>query len=174
MNVRGKANFGDQSDPLSWGSAAVGLLKVQLQMGSVDGIRDFFTQLGEELCNYVVTRKPFPILRFEEFFADYALGVDKEITGSRHAVVLPSGFDIHNMISAKDLRLRVGEQWKIDFSAIGEILQDRLSIVADRRELDALGFEPRFGLLQLNQLRLAVGSPICRTEKQQNGSVRAL
>jgi hypothetical protein len=78
------------------------------------------------------------------------------------------------MIGANDLRLRVGKQRKVNFLAIREIFQDCLGIVADRRQLNSLRLESRLGFLQLNQLPFAVGSPIGRTKKQQNGSVRAL
>ena len=57
---------------------------------------------------------------------------------------------------------------------IGELLQNRLTVIADGCDLDATCFEPLFRVLQLNQLRFAEGSPIGRTEEKQNRTVRPL
>jgi hypothetical protein len=57
---------------------------------------------------------------------------------------------------------------------IGELLEDRLTVIADGCDLDATCFEPLFRVLQLNQLRFAEGSPIGRTEEKQNRSFRPL
>jgi hypothetical protein len=51
---------------------------------------------------------------------------------------------------------------------IGEVLEDRLTVIADGCDLDATCFEPLFRVLQLDQLRFAEGSPIGRTEEKQN------
>jgi hypothetical protein len=51
---------------------------------------------------------------------------------------------------------------------LGEVLEDRLTVIADGCDLDATCFEPLFRVLQLNQLRFAEGSPIGRTEEKQN------
>jgi hypothetical protein len=57
---------------------------------------------------------------------------------------------------------------------VGEVLQDRRTVVADGRDLDSVLFESFFGILQLDQLRFAEGSPIGRTEKQKYRAVRSL
>ena len=57
---------------------------------------------------------------------------------------------------------------------IGEVLEDRLTVIADGCDLDATCFEPLFRVLQLNQLRFAEGSPVGRTEEKQNRPVRPL
>jgi len=51
---------------------------------------------------------------------------------------------------------------------IGEVLEDRLTVIADGCDLDATCFEPLFRVLQLDQLRFAEGSPISGTEEKQN------
>src|SRR2546426_12276495 len=70
------------------------------------------------------------------------------------------GLDVQNVVGANDLRIGVGEQRKIDFAAIGEIFQYGFAVIADRCEPDSLLLELCFGVLQLNQLPFAVGSPI--------------
>ena len=57
---------------------------------------------------------------------------------------------------------------------IGEVLEDRLTVIADGCDLDAICFEPLFRVLQLDQLRFAEGSPIGRTEEKQDRPVRPL
>jgi hypothetical protein len=51
---------------------------------------------------------------------------------------------------------------------IGEVLEDRLTVIADGCDLDPALFEPLLGVLQLDQLRFAEGSPISGTEEKQN------
>ncbi len=52
--------------------------------------------------------------------------------------------------------------------AIGKEFQDRLGVVADGRQLQALLFESRNGALQLDQLPLAEGSPVGGAEEKEN------
>lgn len=57
---------------------------------------------------------------------------------------------------------------------IAEVLEDRLTVIADGCDFDAFCFEPLFRVLQLDQLRFAEGSPIGRTEEKQNRPFRPL
>jgi len=57
---------------------------------------------------------------------------------------------------------------------VGEVLEDRLTVIADGCDLDATCFEPLFRVLQLDQLRFAEGSPIGGTEEKQNRPFRPL
>ena len=57
---------------------------------------------------------------------------------------------------------------------IGEVLEDRLTVIADGCDLDATCFEPLFRVLQLDQLRFAVWSPIGRAEKKENCPLRSI
>ena len=52
--------------------------------------------------------------------------------------------------------------------ALGKVRQDRLTIVANRGELDALLFELCFGVLQLHELRFAKRSPVRGTEEKDD------
>jgi hypothetical protein len=56
----------------------------------------------------------------------------------------------------------------------GEVFQDRLAVVADANEPDALFLKPLLRLLQLDQLPFAKGSPIGRTEEEHHEPVRTL
>ena len=56
--------------------------------------------------------------------------------------------------------------------AVGVVLKDRLAIVADGCQLDALLLESWFGILQLDELRFAERSPIGGAEEQQDCAVR--
>ncbi|HEV2010857.1 MAG TPA: hypothetical protein VGS17_07515 [Candidatus Limnocylindria bacterium] len=53
----------------------------------------------------------------------------------------------------------VGEQLKGDAVLGGELAQPALMVIADRKERDAGGIERAGDPLQLDQLRLAIGSP---------------
>jgi hypothetical protein len=57
---------------------------------------------------------------------------------------------------------------------VSEFLEYSFTVVTDGRQLDPLLLKPFSCCLQLDQLRFAEGSPIRRTEKQQNGSIRSL
>ena len=57
---------------------------------------------------------------------------------------------------------------------LGEVLEDRLTVIADGCDLDPAFFEPLLGVLQLDQLRFAERSPIGRTEEKQNRPFRPL
>ena len=57
--------------------------------------------------------------------------------------------------------------------AVGEIFQDRDGVVADAREFDALLFEAGLSALQLNQLPLAVRSPVGGAKKEDHCALRA-
>lgn len=56
---------------------------------------------------------------------------------------------------------------------LGKVLENGLGIIADGRQADALVFKSLLGLLQLHELHLAEGSPVCRAEKQQDRPVLA-
>lgn len=57
--------------------------------------------------------------------------------------------------------------------AIGEVFEYGFGVVADRREANPLLLESCLGVLQLNQLPFAVGSPIRGTEEEENRAVRS-
>ena len=75
------------------------------------------------------------------------------------------------MVVTDHLRIGVGEQREIDVLPAGEVLQDGLGIVADCRERYTLFLEAAFGALQLDQLPLAVGSPVRGTKEKKNGAL---
>ena len=57
---------------------------------------------------------------------------------------------------------------------VRKILQNGWTIVADRRQLKTLRCEPLFCALQLHELRFAEGSPVGRTEEEENSALRSL
>ena len=174
MDVRREPHFRSQRYTAPGKAGAIGLLDRELKVGRFDGIRDFLAQFRKEFGNHVVSGKPLPVLRFEELFSNHAVGVDEEISGARHALELADGFDVQNLIGANDFGVGVGEQGEIDLPAVREIFQYGFAVIADRREFDSLLLESCFGVLQLDQLPFAVGSPIRGTEKEQNRAVRSL
>jgi hypothetical protein len=139
-----------------------------LDVGRLNRTRDFLAQFREEFGDHVVSRKPLAVLGFEEFLANHAARVDEEVSRPRHAIELTGRLSVQNLISANNFGIGIGKQGKIDFPAIREILQYGFAIVADARNLQSLFFESRLGVLQLDQLPLAVGSPICRTKEEQD------
>ena len=68
----------------------------------------------------------------------------------------------------------IGKQREVDLLPVGEILQDLRAVVTDGGEPDPLFLKFCFGGFQLNQLPFAVGSPVCRTKKQQDGAFWSL
>src|SRR6266853_1687447 len=131
----------------------------------------FIAQLRKKLAYNMVPGKSLPVLRFEELFPNCAVGIDEKISGPRHALVLPGRLDVQDVIGVKGFRIRVGEQGKFDFAPVREGFQYLLGVIADGRHSDPLFFKSRFCVLQLDQLRFAVRSPIRRTEKEQNSSL---
>jgi hypothetical protein len=59
----------------------------------------------------------------------------------------------------------IGQQRKINVVAFREILQDRRTIVTNRRQFQPLRFKFLFCILQLYELRFAEGSPVRGAEE---------
>ena len=57
---------------------------------------------------------------------------------------------------------------------LGEVLQDRWTILANCRQLKPLRLKSWFGSLQLHELRLAEGTPIGGAEKEEDRALRSL
>lgn len=55
--------------------------------------------------------------------------------------------------------------------ALGEVLQYGRAVVADRSQLNPMLLKSLFGILQLDQLRFAEGSPVRGPEEKKNRSV---
>src|SRR6266478_4450514 len=102
------------------------------------------------------------------------MSVGEEVSGTRHIQELASRLGIQYLIGANDLGIRIGEQRKIDFAAVGEGFQYGFRVIADRRELDPLLLEPCLGVLELNQLPFAVRSPIRRSKEKQHRAAQSL
>ncbi len=144
---------------------SVGLLDGESKVRGFDIVGDFVAQLREELANHIVSGKSLPVLRFEEFLPNHAFGIDEEIPRPRHALELSGRLGVQNLVGPDRFRIRVSEQRKFDLAAVGEGLQYFLAVIADGRQFDPLFLESCFCVLQLDQLRFAVGSPIGGTEK---------
>jgi hypothetical protein len=172
MYIRREAHFRSQRYATARKARAVGLPDGQLEMRRLYVVGHLFAEFRKQLRNYVVSRKPFPVFCFEEFLANRSVRIDEEITRTRHAVKLPCGFDVQNVICTNDFRIGVGKQRKVDFAAIRKIFQYGLGVVANGSESDSLLRESRFGVLQLDQLPFAVGSPIGGAKEKENRAVR--
>jgi len=68
-----------------------------------------------------------------------------------------------------DVAALVGEQWKADAVLIRKAAEYLNGVVADGEEGDAFGLEIRPYLLQLDQLRLAEGSPLGTAVENHQG-----
>src|ERR1700677_4638200 len=68
---------------------------------------------------------------------------------------------------------RIGQQREPDAISLGETAESLLGIVANRGHPDALLFEERAGLFQLDQLGAAVLSPIGASVKHQKQTLGA-
>ena len=98
----------------------------------------------------------------------------KKYPGRAMPLNWPDRFGVQNLVGANHFGIGVGKHREIDLPAVGEIFQYFFAVVADRREFDPLLLESCFGVLQLDQLPFAVGSPIRGTEKEENRAVRSL
>lgn len=171
MDIPRKLGFDDQVNPASRKRSAVGLFDQKPQVRGLDVVRHPLGQFREKLADHVVRREAILIFCFKEFFADCAFGIDEKEAGQRHPLTDPSRFFVENLESSDDLGIGIGEQGEVDLASVGEILQDLRAVIADRRQPDPLLFKSLFRLLELDELRLAVGSPIGRTKKEKNGAV---
>lgn len=68
---------------------------------------------------------------------------------------------------------RVGDQREPDSARVGELLQRRRRIVTDRNESEPLLADLIVAALQLDELRLAVGSPIGGAEEHEHRALWA-
>jgi hypothetical protein len=91
------------------------------------GCNRFFhllAQFREELGEDTISGKPFPVFRFEEFFSNDAVRIDKKISRAGETLLHARGFPIPDAIIPNGLRVRVGEQWVFNFVTLSKILQD--------------------------------------------------
>jgi hypothetical protein len=102
-------HFRGQSDTASGNSGAVGLLDGELKMWRFNRTGHLFAKFREYPRNHVIPRVPSPVLGFEKLLANDALGIDEEISRSRHALVFSDGFGVQQIVSRDDFRIRVGE-----------------------------------------------------------------
>jgi hypothetical protein len=84
---------------------------------------------------------------------------------------LSGAFGVQHLIGANGFRVGIGEQRKVNLAAVGERLQYLDAVIADGRQLEPLLFKSRFGVLQLDQLPFAVGSPVGGTKEKENRAV---
>jgi hypothetical protein len=109
MDIRRKFYFSSERYKAAGNAGAVRLLNLELKVGSFHRIRDFFAQFRKELGDYVVPGKSLPVLCFEEFFTNNAVGVDEEIPRPRHSFKLTDGFTVENFIGPNGFGVGVGE-----------------------------------------------------------------
>ena len=129
-------------------------------MRRLDSAGYFFPQLREKFRDHAISGASFPVFCIEKLLSNDSLSVDKEIPRPRHALELPYCLGVQHLISLDRLGVRVGKQRKVNLATVGEILEYFYAVVADRSQLDPLSLESRSSALQLDQLTLAVRSPI--------------
>jgi hypothetical protein len=173
MDVRREPHFRSQGYSAPGKRGAIGLLNHKLKVGRLKSVRDFLAQFRKKFGDHIVSRKSLPVFGFEEFFSNHAARVYEEVSGPRHAIELTRGLSVQNLIGANDFGIGIGKQGEIDLAAIRKVFQYGFVVVADPRELESLLFESRLGVLQLDQLPFAIGSPIRGTEKEENRAVRS-
>ncbi len=117
------------------------------------------------------TRVPLAVARMESLVSDGARLVEDEDTGIWQVHVARARLDaidsvifLHVFIDeaelTNDAATLVGEQRKADAVLVRKAAKYLDGVVADGEEGDAFGLETRPHLLQLDQLRLAEGSPL--------------
>src|SRR5713226_1013239 len=173
MHIGWKLHFGSQGNTAPRKAGSIGLFDGEAQVRGFDLVGYLVAQRREQLTNHIVPGKSLPVLRFEELFPNRAFGIDEEVPGPRHALELSDRLGVQDFIGPKGFRIRIGEQRKLDLAPVREGLQYFLAVIADGRYFDPLVFKSCFRVLQLDQLPLAVGSPVGRTEKEKNRAVRS-
>src|SRR5260370_32492413 len=88
-----------------------------------------------------------------------------------HATTETRGLLIEHPEAPDDRRVGIGEQRIGNMLPVREVLQDRLTVVADGSEPDSTLSKLRLGIAQLDQLLFAVGSPIGRAEEQEDDAI---
>src|SRR5271155_2918147 len=171
--IRRKLYIGNQAYSASRYDAAIRLCQDKPEMRRFDALAHFRTQLRKKLGDEIVGGQSIGVFRGEILFANDSAGVDVEESRVGHPFGHSLRFCVEHVELANDFGTRVSQKRKVDSVALGEILQDGRTIVADRRQVKALRFESLFCALQLHELRFAEGSPVGRTEEEKNSAVRS-
>ena len=135
-------------------------------MRRFDRVAYFLGQFREKLPNDIVGREAVCVLHFEILLANRSSRVDIEKAGVRHPFGHALGFGIQNVKAANDLRIGISQHRKLNLVPLGEILEDRGTVVAYGSQVEPLLLEPFFGVLQLHELRFAKRSPIGGTKEK--------
>ena len=110
----------------------------------------------------------------EIFFANRAVLIDVEEAGVCHTFGHSRGFVVEDFEAANDSGLRVREQREVDIVPVGKVLEDGRAVVANGRQLESVLCKFLLGVLQLDQLRFAKGSPVSGPEKENHSTPRTL
>ena len=169
--IRRKFDFSNQTDPATWYDAAIRLFKSELEMRRFDILGHLGAQLRKELCNDIIGRQAICVLWREILFANNATSVDVEESRIGHSLGHSLGLVVKHVEAANDFGVGISQQRELDFVPLGEVLQDRRTIVANSRQLQSLRLKSLFCVLQLHELRFAEGSPVGRTEEEENSAL---
>lgn len=174
MDIGWEPHLGSQRDTSSRKAGSIGLCDEEAQVRGFYVIGDFVAQRREQLAKNVAAGQSFPVLRFEELFPDNAPGINEEIPGPRHTPELSSRLGVQDVIGLNGLGARIGKQRKRDLAPVREGLQYFRAVIAGGRDGEPLFFESCLRILQLDQLPLAVGSPVGGAKKKKNSALRSL
>ena len=75
---------------------------------------------------------------------------------------------------SNDSRARIRQEWVVNSYAVGKVPEDFNAVITDSGDPETLPLEFLARFLQLDQLVLAVGSPIGGAEKDQDRTLRPL
>lgn len=174
VHIGRETHFHDERDVGARNAAAVGLFEIELEVRSLKSLRYFLPQFREEFSEEAVSSEPVAIFWIEKFFANDAVGVYEKVSRTRKTLLHAGSFLIQHAISLDDYGVRVSEQGVGDLMPGGKKFEDFFAVIADGRQLDALLFESRDCVLQLDQLLFAKWSPIGGTEEEEDGAAGAL
>src|SRR5206468_5323065 len=102
---------------------------------------------------------------------DHALRVQHERAGKRNAVALLIRFRhgrVENPVPLDGGRARIRQQRERDAAPLRKVGQDGHRIVANGSQRETLTLQFRHTALQLHELRLAIGSPVRRSEEYEH------
>jgi hypothetical protein len=165
MHPRGKLDLSNERQSVAWSRHAVGLRKAEPEVWSFHLPAHSFRKFREELPNNVVWGIPVEIAPLEKLLANHSTFIYVKEAGMSHPFVHAFRFRVEDLEGSNHLRVRIGQEWKVDLVTIGKVLEDLVAIVTDGRQLDAALLETLFRILQLDQLRFAERSPISGAEE---------
>ena len=110
------------------------------------------------------------VIAQEQLVAHGAIGRNQVFARPRHPVhhlVILGDVGVENPEGADDLAADVRKQRVFDLVRVAEITENFARVVGNRCGIDSVRFQLSKGVLQLDELIAAIGSPVCAAAEDQ-------